>query len=104
MHRDHVPAVPEGCDLLASTDVAYNQGYVRYADKARRDLQSIQILTLQGHPEFTASISNLVIDARASVGVLPGDLAADAKARNEDLSNDGLDIARVMWKILGIEG
>lgn len=61
----------------------------------------VHVITVQGHPEFTSSISDLVISARASTGVLPTELADDGHRRNKELTNDGVDvIGQLFWKIL----
>ena len=104
MHRDHVPRVPTSCQLLGSTSVTYNQGYIRYAPTAppNPSLKDIQILTVQGHPEFTRRIVNTIVRIRESTGVINTDTAADARSR-ADRRNDGASVvAKVMWKILGL--
>ncbi|EIN05524.1 class I glutamine amidotransferase-like protein [Punctularia strigosozonata HHB-11173 SS5] len=105
MHRDHVPSVPTSCQLLATSSICLNQGYIRYTPgSVSKDIRNIQIFTLQGHPEFTASISNLVITARSSTGVIPKDLAEDAEKRNKELQSDGVSVVgRAIWAILGVE-
>lgn len=104
MHRDHVPAVPPGFELLGSTDVCHNQGMVRYqpdVSGAPAKLSDIQILTVQGHPEFTKSIVSKVVAIRAEKGILAPELAQDAIRRNE-LRNDGVGaIGGAVWKVLG---
>jgi hypothetical protein len=63
----------------------------------------VRVFTVQGHPEFTASISNPIIDARTQTGVLSDEIATDARKRNEDLHNDGVEIiGRLMWRIMGV--
>ena len=104
MHKDHVPAVIPGFELLGSTDVCHNQGMVRYipdsSGKLAR-LSDIHILTVQGHPEFTKSIVSKLVGIRADKGILTPELARDAIKRNE-LRNDGVEvIARTVWRILG---
>jgi GMP synthase-like glutamine amidotransferase len=103
MHRDHVPSVPAPFHLLGSTAVAPNQGMVLLRDGASPDAPAptdIRVLTVQGHPEFTAGISDLLVDARAATGVLSGEIAEDAHRRNAGLRNDGVDFGRLMWKVL----
>jgi GMP synthase-like glutamine amidotransferase len=104
MHRDHVPTVPEPLHLLGSSPVCYNQGMVKLkdgTDASSANATDVHVITVQGHPEFTSSISDLVISARASTGILPGELADDGHRRNKDLKNDGVDvIGRLFWRIL----
>ncbi|KAL0958822.1 hypothetical protein HGRIS_014141 [Hohenbuehelia grisea] len=113
MHRDHVPAVPPSLELLGSSPVAYNQGMVRYASadstgsqadsQSSRPLTDIQILTVQGHPEFTKPIVSAIVALRSSSGIFDKALADDV-ARRSDFRNDGVPvIGKVMWRILGID-
>jgi hypothetical protein len=62
-------------------------------------MPQIHILTLQGHPEFTAEILKMIIGVRVQKGVLDKDTAEDGMEHVDD-RNDGLDIARVIWKVL----
>ena len=104
MHRDHVPAVLAGFELLGSTDICNNQGMVRYTHDASgrlAKLSDIRTLTVQGHPEFTKSIVSKVVGIRTDKGIFTPEFARDAIRRNE-LRNDGVEvIARAIWKILG---
>ena len=104
MHKDHVPEVPPGFELLGSTDVCNNQGMVRYISDASgklAKLSDIRIITVQGHPEFTKSIVSKVVGIRTDKGIFTPEFAQDAIRRNE-LRNDGVEvIARAIWKILG---
>ena len=104
MHRDHVPTVPPSFELLGSTDVCHNQGMVRCnydGSGSLAKLSDIQILTVQGHPEYTKSIISKLVGIRANNGTFTPELAQDAIERNE-LRNDGVEvIARTVWKILG---
>jgi len=104
MHKDHVPTVLPGFGLLGSTDVCHNQGMVRYtADASGKlaNLSDVQILTVQGHPEFTKSIVSKLVEIRTNKGIFTPEFAQDAIKRNE-LRNDGVEvIAGTIWKILG---
>jgi GMP synthase-like glutamine amidotransferase len=106
MHRDHVPHVPAPLHLLGSTSVAHNQGMLLLRDGVSPEAAGptdVHVFTVQGHPEFTAGISDLIVDARASTGVLSKELAADAHSRNAELRNDGVDVVgRLIWKVLGV--
>lgn len=106
MHRDHVPSVPPEFHLLGSTPVCFNQGMVRFHNTAMSptsfSLTDIHILTVQGHPEFTKSISSKVIEARSASGILSTETAEDAR-RREDWRNDGVTIVgRVIWGVLDV--
>ena len=104
MHRDHIPEVPEGCELLASSPVCKNQGFIRYAPgTTSRTPKDIQIFTVQGHPEFTEGIVDKVVNLRMSTGVIDKPTGETAKARAK-WRNDGVPvIAKVIWKILGVD-
>lgn len=103
MHRDHVPNVPSEIYPLGSTEVAANQGMVKFVSEPSKNPKDISILTVQGHPEFTKEILRKIVDVRASSGVITQDLAVDAIRRNE-WRNDGVDvIAKVFWQVLGAE-
>jgi GMP synthase-like glutamine amidotransferase len=109
MHRDHVPTVPESFHLLGSTPISYNQGMIRYlpttgAVPTRRPLTDIQILTTQGHPEFTDFISTTLIRYRASTpGTSLDEETAKAGLVTARGSHDGVKVVgRVIWGILGV--
>ena len=104
MHRDHVPEVPARCELLASSPICRNQGFVRYAPGKERSasLKDIQIFTVQGHPEFTRRIVDTLVDLRSASGVFTQELADDARAR-AGWRNDGVGIGTVIWRILGVK-
>ncbi|GJE98213.1 class I glutamine amidotransferase-like protein [Phanerochaete sordida] len=104
MHRDHIPEIPKGCELLASTSVCKNQGFVRFTPgTTSRRPKDIQIFTVQGHPEFTEGIVSKVVDLRASTGVIDQPTAQRARER-ASWRNDGVSvIGKVIWQILGVE-
>ena len=103
MHRDHVPRVPPSFHLLGSTSVTKNQGMVKFYDSDERtpkpDVSQIHILSVQGHPEFTAAIIKEVIRVRKESGVLDKDTAESALACADE-RNDGVSIARVIWEVI----
>ncbi|KAL1745215.1 class I glutamine amidotransferase-like protein [Schizophyllum fasciatum] len=118
MHRDHVPRAAPGSVLLGASAGCANQGMVWfYGEGGRGGVEgerggeassatalppsSIHILTVQGHPEFTAEIVDRMVDARAAAGILPPALAADYAARRA-WTNDGVrGVGRVIWRVLG---
>ncbi|KAI0300069.1 class I glutamine amidotransferase-like protein [Multifurca ochricompacta] len=106
MHQDHVPTVPPLCHLLGSTMITRNQGMVQFSDTNAplpapdTPIPQIRILTLQGHPEFTAGIVKEIIKAREESGVIDKELAEKAWIR-ADGRNDGVNvIGRVIWEVL----
>ncbi|KAJ3758115.1 class I glutamine amidotransferase-like protein [Lentinula raphanica] len=116
MHQDHVPFVPPGFHLLASTDVSMNQGMSRSnlsppsssPDSSPKSisLSDIQIITIQGHPEFTRQIVSTMTAKRASQGIITDALKEDVDRRQDALGDrvygDGEVVGRVLWKILGV--
>ena len=89
MHRDQVFGVPAGAELLASTDICQNQGFV-IADK---------VITVQGHPEFATDIMTELLESRHSMGLFTDDMFKDATKRNRQ-DHDGLLVARGFIRFL----
>jgi len=134
MHRDHVPSVPPTFHLLGSTDISPNQGMVRFAPPSpssnstndilppdssnatctnavlqpAQPLPPIQILTVQGHPEFTCPIVSSIIEQRVASGAIATPAAEDARRRLEEAeaqktprSDDALGlVGRVVWGVI----
>ena len=106
MHRDHVPNLPPNFTLLGSSTICPVQGMVQVygtnqgAPSEKIDLSNIHVLTLQGHPEFTASIVEKVVDVRAERGVF--DQAVAEKARLDAVkTHDGTGrIGTTIWRVL----
>ncbi|TEB29686.1 class I glutamine amidotransferase-like protein [Coprinellus micaceus] len=110
MHRDHVPSegTPSGFELLGSTELSPNQGMVRFLpsspDNTHGLFASIQIITTQGHPEFTEPIVTSLVETRSESGVIDVEAARDCE-RRRFWRNDGVDvIGRAVWGVLGISG
>jgi hypothetical protein len=78
---------------------------VRFAPDAapdKQELKDVQILTLQGHPEFDKGIVSGLVEARLNTGVFDVGIAADVKKR-EDWRNDGVTLlGKVIWNVLGV--
>jgi len=62
-------------------------------------MPQIHILTVQGHPEFTADIVRKIIRVRKESGVMDKDAAENGWDRADE-RNDGNRIARVIWDVL----
>ena len=63
-------------------------------------LPSIQIITIQGHPEFNEPIVTAVIEQRVQSGSISQEAAADAETRRF-WKTDGVDIiGKTIWEIL----
>ncbi|KAF9004613.1 class I glutamine amidotransferase-like protein [Cyathus striatus] len=98
MHRDHVPDVLPGFELLGGTGVSANQGMVKWRSGAeKKSLKDVHIITLQGHPEFTENIVSSLVEARSSSGVIDKEAAEDAEKRKH-WRNDGVSVVgKVLW-------
>lgn len=98
MHRDHVPGIPPEFKLLGNSGLTPNQGMVKFYSQVEA-VDNIQVLTLQGHPEFTKSIVEILVEARGKSGVLSPEVVQDA-TRRADLQNDGIRIGNVIWRVI----
>lgn len=105
MHQDHVPAVPAGFASLGSTPVCPVHGLVRLAPSADSPtsfkLEQIQVITLQGHPEFHADMVSRIIDTREGGGVISHELAEASRGHAKD-AHDGIRIGRTLLGMLGV--
>lgn len=60
----------------------------------------IHILTVQGHPEFTASIVKEIVKVRSESGAMDKETAENALTR-ADWHNDGVGlIGQAIWRVL----
>lgn len=103
MHRDHVPDVPPSFHLLGSTPVSLNQGMVQLYPGASPDSLSpadVHIFTVQGHPEFHTKITQEIVKARHSTGLLDKNIVDDYW-RRADRRNDGPGVVgKTLWEML----
>ena len=68
-HQDQVVTVPDGAEVVGSSEFCRNAALV-YPGRA---------YTVQAHPEYDASVINVLLDVRAP-GVLPDPMIAEARA------------------------
>ncbi|KDE04816.1 hypothetical protein MVLG_04780 [Microbotryum lychnidis-dioicae p1A1 Lamole] len=105
MHRDHVPSLPSGFELLGSTPICSIHGMVKYSSSAppppSANLSDIEVLTLQGHPEFSPDIVLKVIQVRAERGVFDPEMAEKSRAHARG-SDEGVRIGEVVLRIIGL--
>ncbi|KAG8837574.1 hypothetical protein FRC20_006698, partial [Serendipita sp. 405] len=103
-HRDHVPTIPPGFQLLGSTSVSPIQGMVRpYPTVAEGGVPSadeIHILTVQGHPEFTGPIVERIVDVREERGILSNSRATQARQDGHKHHDGTGSIGGAVWKVL----
>lgn len=108
MHRDHVPSIPEEYNgskiaLIGSTPLTPNQGYVLYRPTEKKlSSKSIQVLAVQGHPEFTERIVSAIVDARGPQGngVMSADVVAEGKDRARWRNDGDTVIGKAVWEVL----
>ncbi|WP_432447993.1 type 1 glutamine amidotransferase [Aliiroseovarius marinus] len=83
-HQDQVTQLPEGAEVIASTDFCANAALV-YGD---------QILTIQPHPEFTSELVSGLIEHRGR-GNVPEALLNNAQAQLNDTTDNARFAARM---------
>ncbi|KAJ1981285.1 hypothetical protein H4R33_005275 [Dimargaris cristalligena] len=79
LHRDIVTGCPEGFSVLGSTSMCSNHGMVK----------GNQILTIQGHPEYTNDAIAMVAKVREEAGIIPPKVVAKCLETITD-NNDSL--------------
>lgn len=103
MHRDHVPEVPPSFHLLGSSLVSPNHGMVQlYPGKSPESIEpsDVHIFTVQGHPEFHKQITEEIVKARHSSGLLSSEIVEDFHRRAE-WRNDGPGVVgKAIWAVL----
>lgn len=66
-------------------------------------LSRIQIITTQGHPEFTEPIVTSLVEARSQSGVIDQEAAKDCE-RRRFWPHHGVEvIGKAVWRVLGVE-
>lgn len=89
MHRDAVYSYPSGVEALAHTDKCSVHGM--YVAK--------RLITVQGHPEFTAEIVTEVMGARHEAGIFDDAQYEDGMARVRK-EHDGVVVAMAFLRFL----
>jgi len=108
MHRDHVPTIPSsyngsGIELLGSTISTPNQGFVLYRPtREESQKRSIQIFSVQGHPEFTQWIVQAIVEARGPEGskLMSPEVALESNDRATWRNDGDTVIGKVIWDVL----
>ncbi|WWC65320.1 uncharacterized protein I303_107938 [Kwoniella dejecticola CBS 10117] len=99
MHRDHVPSIPPSCHLLLSTPQYPVHSFVKYHPYSSPTNPLAQILTVQGHPEFTPEIVSHIIDARHATGVFDEKVTKEARRRAGGKGQGGEGFGRIGWSV-----
>lgn len=94
MHRDWVSTAPPEFHILLQSKQYSNHSMVRYYPGTEKP----QIITIQGHPEFTPAIVSSIIDARSASGVLNETETAEARRRVQ--GGEGNRLGKVIWSIM----
>ncbi|KAH7096863.1 class I glutamine amidotransferase-like protein [Auriculariales sp. MPI-PUGE-AT-0066] len=107
MHRDHVPAVPQGTIGLGSSQKCPVQGLVKLYHNVPEgeeiDLsKDVQIFSVQGHPEFTGFIVETVVRARGATGAMDPSTVQDGLERAHRPHDGHTLIGHAVWKVLGL--
>ncbi|KAF9481783.1 class I glutamine amidotransferase-like protein, partial [Pholiota conissans] len=126
MHRDHVPSLPPSFHLLGSTALSPVQGMVRFLPPNTTTsstsspppsttgstttptpntdpsslLRSIQILTVQGHPEFTEPVVSAIVSQRAAAGAIDAATEGGYVQRRWEKDDGRGRIARAVWGVV----
>ena len=112
MHRDHVPTVPDtfqdsSITLLGSTPSTPNQGYLLYRPSKKDDQplsksKSIQVFSVQGHPEFTQKIIESLVEARGpnGNGAMNAEVANESRERAAWRNDGDTVVGKVIWDVL----
>ncbi|KAK4184839.1 putative glutamine amidotransferase [Podospora australis] len=88
MHRDQVYGTPAGATRLASTEKCPNHGFFVPG----------RVITVQGHPEFTAEIMQEILDLRRGA-VIPEEVYQSGIDRNGD-DHDGVFMTKAFVRFL----
>ncbi|WVO16933.1 hypothetical protein L204_104619 [Cryptococcus depauperatus] len=100
MHKDHVPFVPPGCILLAKSDKYPVHSVLKLHPASTQSNPLAQVLTIQGHPEYTPSIVHHVINSRAASGVFDNITVQEARRRAGGRHGTGGEgFGRIGWAI-----
>lgn len=89
MHRDIVYDLPDNTVNLGFSQRCQIQGIYR----------PNQLLTVQGHPEFSEFIMNSILDARYERNVFKEEQYRDGKSR-AGISHDGVVVAETICRFL----
>ena len=115
MHRDHVPALPPSCLLLGSTPVTPVQGMLVFSPSSTHTpiatgappgspaelLPQVHIFTVQGHPEFTDSVVEILIKKRLEIGIFQEKDAAEIRQRMGQNNQGASVVGRAIWGMFG---
>lgn len=100
MHKDHVVSMPPDFRLCLSSDRYPIHGMVKHHPASTSYQPLAQILTIQGHPEFSPELVSVMVDVRFSSGLIDEATATEARRRLGGKSGTGGEgFGRVGWAI-----
>lgn len=99
-----MPEVPEGFQLLATTKRypvhSMIKLYPSEGQASASEPPQAHIFTIQGHPEFTPSIVDIMVDVREAGGVFDEQTTAEARRRAGGKAGTGGEgLGKVGWAI-----
>ncbi|WVQ77062.1 hypothetical protein IAR50_006741 [Cryptococcus sp. DSM 104548] len=97
---NHVPSVPPGCLLLAKSARYPVHSFLKPHSASTPAHPLAQVLTIQGHPEFTPSIVGHIVNARAATGVFDEEVTQEARRRAGGKDGTGGEgFGRIGWAV-----
>lgn len=104
MHKDVVTEVPPGCTLLLRSEKYPIHSFVKPHKASSPDKPLAQVITIQGHPEFTPSIINHITDVRAGQGIFDPEVTAEARRRAGGKDGSGGEgegrLGWAIWRVM----
>lgn len=99
-----MPSVPPGCQLLLTSERYPVHSFVKLHPASTPEKPLAQVLTIQGHPEFTPGIVQRMVNARAEQGIFDGPTTAEANRRLGGKDGSGAEgygrLGWAMWKVI----
>lgn len=89
MHRDIVPTLPAGTELLGSSPQCAVEGF--YVHK--------KLIAVQSHPEFTGEVMKEIVEMRRAQGIFGQELFEDG-IRRAGIHHDGDVVAKAFLRFL----
>ena len=91
MHRDIVSTPLDSKQLKGLSELSVHPFGSSSICSVQGFYKRGKLLSFQGHPEFSAKLTDIMIKEKFSQGAVSADFHKDASARNEKLHEDGCD-------------